>query len=102
MKNKLISLITLSAFMMTAFQVFHQHEFNSTDQYMCSQEYAHIVSNKDSHDCDFCKFGFTKYVPSIDNFVKHDISSNYFYLNSLNFVSYKSVHGIPNKSPPTV
>ncbi|MEC7822661.1 MAG: hypothetical protein VYA20_02800 [Candidatus Neomarinimicrobiota bacterium] len=102
MKNKLISIITLFALMMINFQVYHQHEVNSTNQYICSQECVDIVSNKDSHDCDFCKFGFTKYVPNADRFVNHDASSNYFYLNNLSFVSYKSVHGIPNKSPPLV
>jgi len=102
MKNKLISLITLFGLMMINFQVYHQHEFNSTDKYICNQECVDILSNKDSHNCDFCKFGFTKYVSNIDKSVTHDSSSNYSFLKNLNFVSYKSVHTIPNKSPPLV
>ena len=102
MKNKLISLITLSALMMTTFEFYHHDELDINDQYVCNQECIDVPSDNHSHDCDFCKLGFTKYVPSADNFVKHNTSSNYFYLNSLNFVSYKSIHGIPNKSPPTV
>ncbi len=101
MKNKLISLITLSALMMATFEVYHQHELNINNQYVCNQECIDVPNDDNSHDCDFCKLGFTKYVSSADNFVKHNTSSNYFYLNSLNFFSYKSVHGIPNKSPPT-
>ena len=101
MKKKLISLIALSAFMMATFEVYHHHEFDIKNQYVCNQEYIDIPNDDNSHDCDFCKFGFTKYTPSADNFLENDTHSNYFYLNSLNFVSYKSVHGIPNKSPPT-
>ena len=101
MKKKLISLSTLSALMMATFEGYHHHELDINDQYACNQECIDVANDDHSHDCDFCKFGFTKYTPSTDNFLENDTHSNYFYLNSLNFVSYKSVHGIPNKSPPT-
>ena len=102
MKKKLISLITLSALIMATFEGYHHHELDINDQYACNQECIDVANDDHSHDCDFCKFGFTKYVSNIDKFVTHDSSSDYSFLKNLNFVSYKSVHTIPNKSPPLV
>jgi len=102
MKNKLFSLTTLCALMMMNFQFYHHHELHSNDIFASNQEGIYVVSDKDSHNCDFCELSFSKYVSSIEKFVTQDSHSDYSFLNNLNFVSYKSVHGIPNKSPPVV
>ena len=99
MKNKLFSLTTLCALMMMNFQFYHHHELHSSNISTSNQEDI-VVSDKDSHNCDFCELSFTKYVSNVEKFVNHDSHSDYSFLQNLNFVSYKSVHGIPNKSPP--
>ena len=100
MKNKLFSLITLCSLMMMNFQFYHHHELDSNNISTSNQEDIYVVSDKDSHSCDFCELSFTKYVSNVEKFVNHDSHSDYSFLQNLNFVSYKSVHGIPNKSPP--
>ena len=100
MKNKLFSVITLCSLMVMNFQFYHQHELHSGDKYSSNQESVYITSHEDLHNCDFCELSFTKYIANVKKFVTHDSHSNYFFLKDLNFVSYKSIHGIPNKSPP--
>ena len=100
-KNNYISLLSLIAMFFMSIQVFHQHDFNLSNNELFNHDIQSLV-NEDIHECDICKLSNTKFFITENIALLNKVFSIEPSIVSSKTYSYKEIYKISNKSPPVV